>query len=658
MTLKLYSFFHLNLAYSAIEQESRSEVIKNCYWPLLELAKNKNMPFGIELSGYTLESILKLDPEWVDELAQLVNEGPCELIGSGYSQIIGPLIPHQVTSANLNIGNSVYKRLLGVKPLTALLNEQAFSSGLVNLYRNAGYENVIMEWNNPAKEHPEWNQEWRYFAQRAKGTGSGEINLIWNKSISFQKFQRYAHGEIELQDILKYVKGHQSSSVRAFPLYGNDVEIFDFRPGRYMTETRIQQEGEWDRINKLYSVLELESDIEFILPSEVLKIINLPDSGNLLNLSSASQPIPVKKQDKYNVVRWAVTGRDDLDINTRCWRLFTKITESELSTEDDWKELCYLWSSDFRTHITEKRWGEYLERLNTFEKKWSTVDKKLDTKLETVRKSIENLGKIKVERFGNILKIIGERLIVHLNCMRGLSLESFTDVTLSENRLLGTLQHGYFDDIGWGADFYSGHLIFESPGQHKITDLVPIEPEISHTRNELRISGIIQTSMGLIEKEWLIDDKNGSLKLFLRFNWPKAVVGSLRLANITLIPESFDTQSLNYETQNGGTEMEKFQLNSNFDHGKPVSFLVSANQALGMTSGSVELGDNQYGILLKCDMNQSALVGLFTHQKIQDSHLTRLALSAREIDDTSKPNPIGLLNVELEFSAFRRNSAK
>ena len=320
--------------------------------------------------------------------------------------------------------------------------------------------------------------------------------------------------------------------------------------------------------------------------------------------------------------------------------------------------MCYLWSSDFRTHITEKRWGEYLERLNTFEKKRSTVDNKLDTKLETVRKSIENLGKIKVERFGNILKITGERLIVHLNCMRGLSLESFTDVTLSENRLFGTLQHGYFDDIGWGADFYSGHLIFESPGQHKITDLIPIEPEISHTRNELRISGIIQTSMGLIEKEWLIDDKKGSIKLCLRFNWPKAVVGSLRLANITLIPESFDTQSLNYETQNGGTEMEKFQLNSNFDHGKPVSFLVSANQALGMTSGSVELGDNQYGILLKCDMNQSALVGLFTHQKIQDSHLTRLALSAREIDDTSKPNPIGLLNVELEFSAFQRNTAK
>ena len=99
-------------------------------------------------------------------------------------------------------------------------------------------------------------------------------------------------------------------------------------------------------------------------------------------------------------------------------------------------------------------------------------------------------------------------------------------------------------------------------------------------------------------------------------------------------------------------------MNSDFDHGKPVSFLVSANQALGMTSGSVEIGDNRYGILLKCDMNKAALVGLFTHQKIQDSHLTRLAFSAREMDDTSKPIPIGLLNVELEFSAFQRDTSK
>ena len=27
------------------------------------------------------------------------------------------------------------------------------------------------------------------------------------------------------------------------------------------------------------------------------------------------------------------------------------------------KELCYLWSSDFRTHITKKRWNDFIKRL-------------------------------------------------------------------------------------------------------------------------------------------------------------------------------------------------------------------------------------------------------------------------------------------------------
>jgi hypothetical protein len=57
-------------------------------------------------------------------------------------------------------------------------------------------------------------------------------------------------------------------------------------------------------------------------------------------------------------------------------------------------------------------------------------------------------------------------------------------------------------------------------------------------------------------------------------------------------------------------------------------------------------------------MNRAALVGLITNQKIQDSHLTRLSLPAYEMDDASKPFPIGLLNEELEFSASQRNSAK
>ena len=79
-------------------------------------------------------------------------------------------------------------------------------------------------------------------------------------------------------------------------------------------------------------------------------------SNILLDLSNARQPILVKKQKKYNVIRWAVSGRNDIEIYTKCWQIYKKFIYFNISEISNWKELCYLWSSDFRTHITKKRW--------------------------------------------------------------------------------------------------------------------------------------------------------------------------------------------------------------------------------------------------------------------------------------------------------------
>ncbi|MEE8481244.1 MAG: hypothetical protein V3T59_08400 [Desulfobacterales bacterium] len=49
--LQLYSIFHLNIAYSSIEEEQRPELIRCCYWPLLRLARKYDLPFGIEATG-------------------------------------------------------------------------------------------------------------------------------------------------------------------------------------------------------------------------------------------------------------------------------------------------------------------------------------------------------------------------------------------------------------------------------------------------------------------------------------------------------------------------------------------------------------------------------------------------------------------------------
>ena len=99
-SLHLFALFHLNLAFSSIEEAERSTVIERCYWPLLALAATHG-PIGIEASGYTLEEIEARDPAWVRRFRDLVQAGQVELIGSGYAQLIGPLVPAKLVAANL-----------------------------------------------------------------------------------------------------------------------------------------------------------------------------------------------------------------------------------------------------------------------------------------------------------------------------------------------------------------------------------------------------------------------------------------------------------------------------------------------------------------------------------------------------------------------------
>ena len=115
-TLHAFALFHLNLAFSSIEEEQRATVVRDCYRPLLALAQQR--PIGIEATAYTLEAIRRCDPAWLEELAALIRDGKVEFIGSGYAQAIGPLLPADVVAANLRLGNQAYREMLGVTPET------------------------------------------------------------------------------------------------------------------------------------------------------------------------------------------------------------------------------------------------------------------------------------------------------------------------------------------------------------------------------------------------------------------------------------------------------------------------------------------------------------------------------------------------------------
>jgi hypothetical protein len=620
-TLRLFALFHLNLAFSSIEEEQRQEVVRRCYWPLLDLAAAHG-PLGIELTGFTLEEIARLDPEWIGRARALIAAGQVELIGSGYAQIIGPLVPWRVTEANLRIGNDIYARWLGCKPKLALVNEQAYSAGLVGLYLDAGYRGILMDWDNCAAHHPEWPAETRYSVQRARGSDGRRIELLWTNTVAFQKLQRLAHGDISQKDYLDYVRAQAGSSERTFCLYASDAEVFDFRPGRYWTEETLHG-AEWRRISDAFSALSQERYFSVVRPSDLLE----DKKAAALQLESAACPVPVKKQRKYNLSRWAVTGRDDIGINAACQQIYAGLLARD-ANDAAWKELCHLWSSDFRTHITEKRWSVYCGRLREAEARYA-LPTPSPCSSGAVTKQSGN------ERY---IEIQTPTLAVTLDRRRGLAIQRLQFAGHAKPSI-GGLPHGHFDDIALQADWYTGDCVFEAPGEPKITDLEWCEAQVSESAETTSVTAAIDTPKGRIDKTLTFFAREPRVEFDLTFHWGHWGRGSLRLGHFTLLPDAFDSAALSLTTHNGGKVSETFSLNgATVDHGAPVSFLVSCSYGLGMTQGWAEIGDRNTCLRVTVKREIAPLLGLLTYRQVGGSLFCQLMLSALELDETRKPS--------------------
>lgn len=645
--LYLYTIFHLNLAFSSIPEEDYPIVIERCIWPLLDICEKTKVPIGIEAPGWTLEKINELSPTWINKLKILWENGACEFIGSGYSQIIGPLVPANVNAQNLKIGHQVYQSLLGQKPHVAYVNEQAYSPGLIEHYLDADYKAIIMEWNNPYRYHPEWSKEWQYYPQLAVDSNGNSIPVIWNNSIVFQKFQRYVQGEIELDEYMDNLQSHSNGSPRFVPLYGNDAEIFDYRPGRYDTEVDICKDGEWNRIARLFNELSSNPAFEIIPPSKVLDMAEGKDAYNRIILESPEYPIPVKKQEKYNLIRWAVTGRDDVGNNTKCHQIYEHLERigraNDTSKSDNlWKELCFLWSSDFRTHIEEKRYLKFQERLDDTLRTVSNMPAGVGTvpcmddhtSKETIQPSVIHQGKM--------INIETGSLKVSLNTRRGLTIDSLIFKGISDQPLIGTLPHGYYDDISLGADYYTGHTIIEMPGRSKITDLekVRLTLPVNYSEHDdfISIKGEVDTRLGTIYKEVQVYLSEMRLDISYSFDFKESLLAVFRTGIITLIPDAFDQDTLYYSTHNGGKTVESQKLKGHtISHGEPASAIVSTRHCLGATEGWVEIGDKDKKVKIYSDKSKLYNVPMLDYREVEHGgYFIRLFHSIGEIDDTAK----------------------
>jgi len=363
--LRLFTVFHGNLDFSALPDRDLPLVIERCYWPLLAIAAEARIPLGIEMPARTLERVTAEDPEWTKTFRELSERGLVEPVGSGDVQLIGPLVPADVNRANLAFGRERYAALLGAAPTTWFVNEQTFARGLAPLYRAAGAERLVMEWNNPASQHPAL----RPLRYRPASVAAGDepLPLLWNDSVVFQKLQRAVHGATPVREYLEAVLSAASNGelIHGLCAYGGDLEIFDYRPGHPVPQGAERGE-EMARLDATLRALAAQPEVEFRLPRDVWRDVA---PGPVVDLTGASEPIPCKKQPRYNPTRWAVSGRDGSGQNTRCFMLSRWIAAERglggppAGVGDPRRDLVRLWGSDYRTRATEERLTAFHARM-------------------------------------------------------------------------------------------------------------------------------------------------------------------------------------------------------------------------------------------------------------------------------------------------------
>ena len=230
-----------------------------------------------------------------------------------------------------------------------------------------------------------------------------------------------------------------------------------------------------------------------------------------------------------------------------------------------------------------------------------------------------------------------------LNKRRGLALKSLGFASHGFEPTVGTLEHGYFHAIELGADFYTGGVVIELPGRLKrLTDLERVSPTFYLDEGVCRIRCELRTELGTLVKTLSFRPDRESLQLRYDFPGWERPLGTVRVGNVSLLPEGFQSgASLVTRCCNGGREDDILILDAPCDHTNAVSSLISCTAGLGATRGALEIGDQQRGIRLEWDPGSCAAFPMLLHKPSAPTHFTRVAFSLAELDDTRRPG--GLL---------------
>lgn len=600
----------LNLNQGALEPGQRRGVITRCYRPLLQLLDGRPwLRLALAASGHTLERAARLEPGWVTALREGIDSGQIEFLGMGDTQLVGPLVPAAVNRWNQELGRETYLRLLGVSPRVALVNELAWSQGLVDAYLDAGYEALVGEWSCTRTFHPEWREEWCRRAVWTESPSGRRIRLLWTEHVVRDGFLGALRDETEPERFAEAVLERAGPRPGHVFVPAGEAEAFDPQVGRTSNAAGGLPSREWQRMGALCDLLHGRG-LEFAAPSSVLDDPRLASDVSL-DLTLAQHPIALGRPAQ-RVTGWALAGWDNPGVNARC---FARAKELERvgATAGDWRLLCRAWGSDLRADLSERRWRRFEASLPARPGGALLDSAFTEAPLRTRR----------VERGGRRLAVGTEGVRVVLDLRRGLAVDSLCLLRAGPAALLGTQRPGARGSGAIEPDCTSGHAVLEYPSGRRVTDLQAAEPEIEDRTRCVLVRARIQTELGTLRKEVRVHAQR--LVILYRFSdLGLRPAARLRAGALTLFDASFG-ETLWVSCANGGAR-ERLRLDPDV-----------REAVFGATDGWIALDDGQVGFEVSWPQEEAPALPVVTALREGERRLVRLEFTLNEVDTTFRP---------------------
>lgn len=136
---------HANIQYSQLDPARRRWVCEHSYRPLFELVRDGGYRIAFEASGRTLEVMAQEAPEVLALLRELVQSGRIEPVGSPFIHVMLANIPPEIGLDTLRHGLDAWEKYTGVRPAAGWNPECGWASFLPELYREAGFQSLVMD---------------------------------------------------------------------------------------------------------------------------------------------------------------------------------------------------------------------------------------------------------------------------------------------------------------------------------------------------------------------------------------------------------------------------------------------------------------------------------------------------------------------------------